>query len=140
MLQELDSEGRSASADQPVTGGRIAAEPELNEKKTKAQKKREVREQRIMDGLAEFRTASREISEAYLASLETSIDQVASSIRDRQQTTGKKGAIKGQALKQMSALIDGLSVKPNKGRRKDLKRIELTVAELLRLVQGRKGK
>ena len=140
MVQELENESRSASADQPATGGSIAAEPQLNEKKTKAQKKREVRQQRIMDGLAELRTASREISEVYLASLEISIDQVASSIRDRQQATGKKRALKGQALKQMSTLIDRLSAKPNKGRRKDLKRIELTVAELLRLVQGKKGK
>ncbi len=140
MSQELGSEGRSASADQSATGGSVIAEPRLSEKKAKAQKKREARQQRIMDGLAELRTASRGISEAYLASLETSIDQVASAIRDRQQATGKKGALKGQAFKQMSSLLDQLSVKPDKGRRKDLKRIEQTVAQLLRLVQGKKGK
>ncbi len=139
-MQQLENRTKLGTDDQPGAGGNPATEPQLTDKKAKALKKREARQQQILDGLAQLRTASREVTQSYLSNLESSIDQAASSIRDQDQTAGEKGALKGRTLKQMSAVLDRVSLKTDKGRRKDLKRIEQTVAELIRLLPRKKGK
>ena len=140
MIQKSDDRTGESPAVQPAVQDDVPAEAQVSEKKAKALKKRSARQQRIIDGLAELRSVSAEIAQSYLANLEASIDQVTSSIRDHQRATDKKRTLKGRTLKRIANLLDGLSFKPDKGRRKDLKRIESTVAELLRLVQQKKGR
>ncbi len=140
MMHELESKIQSSTDNEAAVGVNMATEPQVTDKKAKAAKKREARQQQILDGLAQLRTASREIAQAYLTNLEASIDQVASSIRDQQRAAGKKGTLKGRTLKQMSAALDGVSVKTDRGRRKDLKRIEQAVAQLMQLLPKKKAK
>jgi hypothetical protein len=64
-----------------------------------------------------------------LANLERDIVKVTDFVHDCQNGKSKNGA--AERIFQTQELLDNLEVKPEKGRRKDLKRIQTTVAAML---------
>jgi hypothetical protein len=47
--------------------------------------------------------------------------------------------LKTDTLEELADVLESLSLKPEKGRRKDLKRIELAIEEMLRVVSKSKA-
>lgn len=118
----------------------IEAQPSTGKRKEKALKKRKARVQNIADRLAELQSAARAITQSHLANLDGSIEEIMTSIRDVESADNKKNKLKRKTLKKMSATLDGLSIEPEEGRRRDLKRIEQTVQQLLRHISKKNGK
>lgn len=118
----------------------IEAQPSTGKRKEKTLAKRKARVQNIVDRLAELQSAARTITQSYLANLDASIEEIMTTIRDVESADNKKNKLKRKTLKKMSATLDGLSIIPEEGRRRDLKRIEQTVEELLRHISKKNGK
>lgn len=121
-------------------GGELEAQLSTGRTKEKGLTKSKARVKNIVDRLAELQSAARVITQSYLATLDGSIEEIMTSIRDVESADNKKNKLKRKTLKKMSATLDGLSIKPEKGRRRDLKRIEQTVQELLRHISRKNGK
>lgn len=82
--------------------------------------------------LQRLRSTAKEVSRTYLANLEHRILEMMDAVN----SSGKKGGIKGRALNRMSDVLDELKLKPEKGRRKDLKKIEEALDDLSREISG----
>lgn len=83
-----------------------------------------------------LRQVFRETLSAYGVALESEIAQLTGPIRERLEESGAGLSPKqGKILHQMMTLIRQLDIRPEKGRRKDLKRIEETVAQLNALAE-----
>lgn len=67
-----------------------------------------------------------ETSRQYVRRLQREIEEVAHALP----------TLKPKELAKASRLLAGLPVKPHKGRRKDLKKIDLLIGELQQLVEG----
>lgn len=67
-----------------------------------------------------------ETSHQYVRRLQREIDEIAHALP----------TLKPKELAKASRLLAGLPVKPHKGRRKDLKKIDLLIGELQQLVEG----
>jgi cell division septum initiation protein DivIVA len=88
-------------------------------------------ERQLSGALAHLRSEARQTTSAYLANLERDIVKVTNFVHDCQSGKSKDGAAK--RILQIQEVLDNLEVKPEKGRRKDLKRIEKTVAAMLQV-------
>jgi hypothetical protein len=88
-------------------------------------------ERQLSGALAHLRSEARQTTRAYLANLERDIVKVTDFVHDCQNSKSKNGAAK--RILQIQEVLDNLEVKPEKGRRKDLKRIEKTVAAMLQV-------
>jgi hypothetical protein len=88
-------------------------------------------ERQLSGALAHLRSEARQTTRAYLVNLERDIVKVTDFVHDCQNGKSKKGAAKRILL--IQEVLDNLEVKPEKGRRKDLKRIEKTVAAMLQV-------
>ena len=86
-------------------------------------------EQQLSGALAHLRSEARQTTRAYLANLERDIVKVTDFVHDCKNGKSKNGA--AERILQIQELLDNLEVKPEKGRRKDLKRIQKTVAAML---------
>jgi hypothetical protein len=85
----------------------------------------------LSGALAHLRSEARQTTRAYLANLERDIVKVTNFVHDSQNGKSKNGAAK--RILQIQEVLDNLKVKSEKGRRKDLKRIEKTVAAMLQM-------
>ena len=88
-------------------------------------------ERQLSGALAHLRSEARQTTRTYLANLERDIVKVTNFVNDSQNGKSKNGAAK--RILQIQEVLDNLEVKPEKGRRKDLKRIEKTVAAMLQM-------
>jgi hypothetical protein len=88
-------------------------------------------ERQLSGALAHLRSEARRTTRAYLANLERDIVKVIDFVHDCQNGKSKNGA--AERILQIQEVLDNLEVKPEKGRRKDLKRIEKTVAAMLQV-------
>lgn len=87
----------------------------------------------LLSDLAELRTLLRATGRAYLQRLEGDIDELA--VWARMRASEKKMPKAGiRNLGDMVTLVRKLDVKPIKGRRKDLKKIDATIGDLRELV------
>ena len=80
--------------------------------------------------LQHLRSAAREIARQHLANMERDIVELADLVKNAK-AGGRKGKnLSLSMLEHMITLLDNLSLKPERGRRKDLKRIEEALEEL----------
>jgi len=83
----------------------------------------------LLDELERLRGISRAIVARYVDDIENDISKIADAVSD--QSTGKNLPQDRVAdLRDMLMLLRGLEVKPAKGRRRDLKKVENTLEEL----------
>jgi hypothetical protein len=88
----------------------------------------------LSGALAHLRSEARQATRAYLANLERDIVKLTEFVHDCQNDKSKNGSTK--RFVQIKELLDSLDVKPEKGRRKDLKRLEKTVAAMLQVTDS----
>ena len=88
----------------------------------------------LSGALAHLRSEARQATRAYLANLERDIVKLTEFVHDCQNDKSKNGSAK--RIVQIKELLDSLDVKPEKGRRKDLKRLEKTVAAMLQVTDS----
>ena len=86
--------------------------------------------------LQNLRVLAKEVSRIYLASLESEIVGVIELV-ENVDGTGKRR--RKEQLFQVKKIIGDLKIKPEKGRRKDLRRIEEAVASMAKLATGAKS-
>jgi hypothetical protein len=81
----------------------------------------------------------KEISRLYVANLQRDIVQIIEFLNETN-TAGnaKKSRSVNPILAEMKTMLDGINVKPEKGRRKDLRRIEQAVRSMKKLVSEKK--
>lgn len=92
----------------------------------------------FMARLHHLRSTASDVTRSYLSNLEHDILEIMDVVAGRRDADGKKKRIKSDVLEQMIESLDKLSIKPEKGRRKDLKKIEGAVETLARKVLKRK--
>jgi hypothetical protein len=80
--------------------------------------------------LQHLRSAAREVAREHLANMERDIVELADLVKSAKAGSRKGKNLSLSMLEHMITLLDNLSVKPEKGRRKDLKRIEEALEEL----------
>jgi hypothetical protein len=89
--------------------------------------------------LQHLRSAAKEASRQYLANIERDIVVLADLVKESRSGGRKGNRVKNPTLEYMIAFLDDLSVRPEKGRRKDLKRIEEAIHGMTEAVRsGRK--
>src|SRR5216110_1947843 len=74
--------------------------------------------------LQHLRTEAKEISRLYVANLQRDIVQLIDFLNENHTGTAKKSRAANPVFVQMKETLDGINVKPEKGRRKDLRKIE----------------
>src|SRR5262245_15363205 len=95
----------------------------------------------LLAQLQHLRTEVREISRLYVANLQRDIVQLIDFLNDHQTPPGKpkNSRSTNAAFSRMKETLDGISVKPEKGRRKDLRRIEQAVRSMRKMVSSDKN-
>ena len=91
----------------------------------------------LLAQLQHLRTEAREISRLYVANLQRDIVQLVEFLNENQESASKSRAI-NPILSQMKQTLDAINLKPEKGRRKDLRRIEQAVRSMRKLVLASK--
>jgi hypothetical protein len=93
----------------------------------------------LLAQLQHLRTETKEISRLYVANLQRDIVQIIEFLNESNTTgTAKKSRSVNPILAQMKATLDEINLKPEKGRRKDLRRIEQAVRSMKKLVSEKK--
>jgi hypothetical protein len=82
--------------------------------------------------LDHLRSATREIARAYLANLEHDIIELRETVASAKTPDGNKATLR--AITRMADVVDDLALKPHKGRRSDLKRVEKAIRTLHRVI------
>jgi len=94
----------------------------------------------LLAQLQHLRTEVREISRLYVANLQRDIVQIIDFLNDNQTPAKtKQSRSANAALSRMKETMDGISVKPERGRRKDLRRIEQAVRSMRKIVGSDKN-
>jgi len=119
--KKTTAEGPSKKAEKKVAGPRRRPEPKPRE----AEKERE-----LTFEIEHLRSLACQIAARYLEGLESEIVQIREAVMSSRGNPGRFGR-----LETMLHAFEGLKVKPDKGRRKDLQRISDLVELLNRLAQ-----
>jgi len=82
--------------------------------------------------LDHLRSATREVARSYLSNLEHDIIELRESVASAKTPDGRKATLR--AINRMSDILDDLTLKPHKGRRSDLKRVEKAIRTLQRVI------
>ena len=81
-----------------------------------------------------LRSAAKQVSRSYLSNLERDILEIIDVVNGKGEGGRKKG-LKTRALERIIDILANLSLKPEKGRRKDFKRIEQTLAAIMQVCE-----
>ena len=92
----------------------------------------------LLAQLQHLRTETKEISRLYVANLQRDIVQIIEFLNENSAGTARKSRSVNPILTQMKATIDAINVKPEKGRRKDLRRIEQAIRSMRKLISEKK--
>src|SRR5881409_1195929 len=89
----------------------------------------------LLAQLEHLRTEAKDISRVYLANLQRDIVQLIDFLSESQNHAGRtKNSRAGNSIfLQMRKTLDEITVKPEKGRRKDLRRIERTACSMRKI-------
>ncbi len=85
--------------------------------------------------LDHLRSTTREIARSYLANLEHDIIELRETVGSATTPDGHKATLR--AIDRMGEVLDDLALKPHKGRRSDLKRVEKAIRALQRMIAKR---
>ncbi len=89
----------------------------------------------LLAQLQHLRTEAKEISRLYVANLQRDIVQLIEFLNESQnQASGNRNSRGANLLlSQMKETLDGINLKPEKGRRKDLRKIEQAVRSMRKI-------
>lgn len=88
--------------------------------------------------LQHLRSETKEISRIYVANLQRDIVQLIDFLNDNQSEAPKNSRVVNTVLAKMKTMLDEISLKPEKGRRKDLKRIQEAVRSMRKIAFDQK--
>lgn len=88
----------------------------------------------VVVSLQHLRLATREIGRSYISRVERDILELMDAVEEH----AKRDTAKNDSTQEILRTLEELSVKPQKGRRKDLRRIEKAVSKMMRLVAEKK--
>ena len=91
----------------------------------------------LLAQLQHLRTEAKEISRLYVANLQRDIVQLIEFLNETEEPGAKSRAL-NPVLSQMKQTLDAINLKPEKGRRKDLRRIDQAVRSMRKLVLSQK--
>lgn len=91
----------------------------------------------LLAQLQHLRTETKEIGRLYVANLQRDIVQLIEFLNENQETPTRSRAI-NPILSEMKNTLDAINLKPEKGRRKDLRRIEQAVRSMRKAVLSNK--
>jgi hypothetical protein len=80
-----------------------------------------------------LRSEAKEISRIYVANLQRDIVQLIDFLNEKRDGRTRQARDLGPTLEQMKEALDGISLKPEKGRRKDLRRIEQAIRTITKI-------
>lgn len=83
--------------------------------------------------LQHLRSETKEISRIYVANLQRDIVQLMDFLNEHQTSRARGSRAANAVLPQMKEILDGITLKPEKGRRKDLRRIEQAIRSLTKI-------
>jgi hypothetical protein len=87
----------------------------------------------LLAQLQHLRTETKEISRLYVANLQHDIVQLIEFLNEKPVTKTRSARTVDPIFLQLKEKLDGLNVKPEKGRRKDLRRIEDAVRSMRKI-------
>ena len=87
----------------------------------------------LLAQLQHLRTETKEISRLYVANLQRDIVQLIEFLNEKSASETKNTRKVDPVFTAMKEELDGISLKPEKGRRKDLRRIENVVKSLRKI-------
>src|ERR1700733_15287634 len=87
----------------------------------------------LLAQLQHLRTEEKEISRLYVANLQRDIVELIEFLNESQTGAAKKSRTANPILVQMKETLDSITVKPEKGRRKDLRKIEQAVRAMRKI-------
>ncbi len=93
----------------------------------------------VLVRLQGLRSVAKEISRSYLANLEHGILEITDLVNGSADEGGKKKGVKTATLERLIDILENTSLKPEKGRRKDLKRIDQAIEAMVRIGSKKKG-
>jgi hypothetical protein len=91
----------------------------------------------LLAQLQHLRTETKEISRLYVANLQRDIVQLIEFLNENQEPANKSRTL-NPILLQMKETLDAINLKPEKGRRKDLRRIDQAVRSMRKLILSSK--
>ncbi len=126
MVQGPDSKGQPAAPAKSAPAKKTAknARPEM--------------EREMTSRLSYLRQAARESGHNYVINLEHDLIRLAEAVREMFRSKSGPGKRELERLEKALALADDVKLKPAKGRRKDLRRIEGAVASMEKLLVKKK--
>lgn len=84
--------------------------------------------------LGRLRSATKEVGRSYLANIEHDIVELIDGVDGTGDGRIGKRTVKVSTLEQVSAIFESLSLKPEKGRRRDLKKIERAIQAMAQVL------
>jgi site-specific recombinase XerC len=87
----------------------------------------------LLAQLQHLRMETKEISRLYVANLQRDIVQLIEFLNEQQASKNKNSRKLDPIFLQMKERLDGINLKPEKGRRKDLRRIEDVVRSMRKI-------
>ena len=92
----------------------------------------------LLAKLVRLRSATKEVGRSYLANLEHDIVELTELIDGTGEGKDGKRTLKVSAIERMEEILEDVSIKPEKGRRRDLRRIEKAVRAMEQVLSKRK--
>jgi hypothetical protein len=106
---------------------------ETNEKAAKAKKSPDeltAPQKECLARLQHLRSVTQETAQTYLTNLEHDLLEISDFVKGG----GKRSKLNRAAIEGLTGILDQLSLKPEKGRRKDLRKIEQAIEAMRKLV------
>lgn len=131
MAKTKEFEEKAAGAGESGKSGKPASESSADKA---SGPETEALKREVVDDLSRLRPLVREVADKYVARLEAELFQVAEAVkaRDVSEASGKVR----RGLAKLKEEADALGLRPEKARRKDLKRIENFLDDAMEIVEG----
>jgi hypothetical protein len=92
--------------------------------------------QDLIAALRALRLLIREVGNNYLAGMQSEVAHIEQVIREGQAASGKLPNERAKGLRRIRRDLGRLDIKPDKGRRRDLKQIEKVISDIMEVVDG----
>ena len=133
------AEGKSEPSKQSKEQSSSAQKASAKRPRKKSAEQSTALQKDVLVRLQGLRSVAKEVSRSYLANLEHGILEISDLVNGTADEGGKKKELKSATLERMIDILENTSLKPEKGRRKDLKRIDQATEAMMRIASKKKG-